>query len=317
MRLEPKRIFRSAHFPLFGLLGPVLFACSGGGDSSSLAGTRWASAGVEIVEHPAVAEYDGPVFQVDYLLSVPDTLSSGAGEFGVVADADLLLDGSLAVLDEMAAEVRVFSRKGEFIRRIGRKGQGPGELSGQWTLGILPISSGRLALPDVDNQSIIVFDAEGSHQTNIHWDVMRETIPQWRVLSGDTVLVLITTEETHSFVRRTLDGDWRDTVTVQDPPAQGPSPMDGRSHLFTNHVLWSASGHPQFLVLSQMNQSVLSLFEGKTLRRIIRWNPQERELSESDRDILLRVVARSIGDPEGDFGMSLGGPVSTLASSTL
>ncbi len=300
MRIRPKRVFPSQILSFLGLLSAILFACSGGGDSNSFAGNRWDSAGVEIVEHPAVAEYAGPVFQVDFLLSVSDTLSSGAGEFGMVRDADLLPDGSLAVLDEMAAEVRVFSPGGEFVRRIGRKGQGPGELSGQWTLAILRVSSGRLALPDVVNQSIVVFDAEGSHQTNIHWDVMEETIPQWRDLSGDTVLVLVTTEDTNTFVRRTLDGSWRDTVTVQEVPAQGPPPTDGRSLLFTNHVLWSSSGHPRLLVLSQMDQPALALFEGEELRRIIRWSPKGQDLSDADRDILLRVVARSMGDPQGD-----------------
>jgi hypothetical protein len=196
--------------------------------------------------------------------------------------------------------VRVFSLEGDLVRRIGRKGQGPGELSGNWTLAILPISSGRLALPDVVNQAIVVFDAEGSHQTNIHWDVMEETIPQWRAVSEDTVLVLVTTEETNSFVRRTLDGGWRDTVTVAYTPNQAAPATDGRSHVFTNHVLWSASGHPQLLAISQMDSPTLSLFEGDTLRRIIRWSLPDQEVSEGDRDILLRVVARAVGDPQGD-----------------
>jgi len=300
MRPETSHAFPSLLLFLFGSVLIVLSSCSDSGDFQSFTGTRWDSAGIEIVEHPAVGEYHGPLFQVDYLLTVSDTLASGAGEFGKVADADLLPDGTLAVLDEFAAEVRVFSSEGDLVRRIGRKGQGPGELSGNWTLGILPISSGRLALPDVVNQTIVVFDAEGSHHTNIHWDVMEETIPQWRSVSGDTVLVLVTTEETNSFVRRTLDGGWRDTVTVADNPDQAAPPTDGRTQVFTNHVLWSASGHPQLLAVSQMDSPRLSLFEGKTLRRIIRWSSPNQELSEGDRDILLRVVARAVGDPQGE-----------------
>jgi len=261
MRPEASHAFPSLILFLFGAVPIVLSSCSDSGDFQSFTGTRWDSAGIEIVEHPAVGEYAGPVFHVEYLLTVSDTLASGAGEFGKVADADLLPDGTLAVLDEFAAE---------------------------------------LALPDVVNQAIVVFDAKGAHETNIHWDVMEETIPQWRAVSGDTVLVLVTTEETNSFVRRTLDGGWRDTVTVADTPDQDAPPTDGRTQVFTNHVLWSASGHPQLLVVSQMDPPTISLFEGKTLSRIIRWSSPNQELSEGDRDTLLRVVARAVGDPQGD-----------------
>jgi hypothetical protein len=129
---------------------------------------------------------------------------------------------------------------------------------------------------------------------------MEETIPRWRAVSGDTVLVLVPTEETNSFVRRTLDGGWRDTVTVADTPDQVPPSTDGRTQVFTNHVLWSTSGHPQLLAVTQMDPPSLTLFEGKILRRIIRWSSPDRELSEADRDILLRVVARAVGDPHGE-----------------
>jgi hypothetical protein len=284
----------------FAILWPTLSACVGESDSKALAGVRWDSAGVEIVEHRLVAANGAPVFEVDYLLRVSDLLESGVGEFGRVTDADLLPNGDLAVFDALSAEVRVFSSSGDFIRRIGRKGEGPGELSGGWTLGLLPVSEGRLALPDLVNQAIVVFDSTGSHLENIRWDVMEETIPQWRVLSGDTLLVIVTTEETNSFVKRPLHGDWRDTVAVQAVPVPDPSPTDGRGLLFTNHALWSASSSPDLLVLSQMAQPTLVLFEGDTLRRMIRWSPEDLELSELDVDVLFRVVARGMGDFSGD-----------------
>jgi len=275
-----------------------LFACTKQEDSRTALGILWDSAGVEIVEHPSVSEYGSPTYRVDYLLRVSDTLPSGAGEFGMVTDVTMLPDGSLVVLDGFSAEMRVFSRGGDFLRRIGRRGQGPGELSGRGTLGILSVSSGRLAVPDVLNQAIVVFDAAGSHLSNVRWDVMKETIPQWCALSGDTVLVLVTTEETNSLVKRTLDDAWRDTLVVEPVPVQGPTPPDGRSPLFTNHTVWSASSHPDLLVLSQMAHAKLALFEGKTLRRVIRWSPEHPELTEADVDAILGVVAGSLGDPE-------------------
>lgn len=278
---------------------PALWSCSPDRESDPTLGERWDSAGVEIVEHRALGSYNGPRSEVSYLMEVPETLPDAAGEFATVIDADLLPDGSLAVLDEISADVRVFSPNGQLLRRIGRKGHGPGELSGQMILGVLSLSMDRIAVPDVINQAIVLFDTDGSHLENLHWNVMEETIPQWRVWSGDTVLVLVSNEDTNAFVRRTLDGAWRDTLAIQPAPSKGPETPDGRGPLFANHALWAASAQPDRLALAQMAQAAVFLYEGKTLRRIIRWTPNQAALGEGEIDTILRVVARAMGDPEG------------------
>lgn len=273
--------------------------CADETESPLFEGVPRDSAGVQIVQHPLFPEYNAPVFQAEYLMEVSDTLPFEAGEFGSVVDADVLPNGNLAVLDEFAAEVRVFSRDGNLVVRIGRKGEGPGELSGNWTLGILPISNARLALPDVVNQSIIIFGSDGLHERSISWDVMEETIPQWCPLSGDTVMVLITTQETNSWVKRTLDDRWRDTILVQEAPDEPRSPVDGRIPLFKPQAVWGVSAQPERLILSDMMEPNLHLYEEGALQRIIGWQPSLQEISDEDRDVLLRVVARSMGDPEG------------------
>lgn len=288
------------HCPLFAAaLVLALWGCSTGGDSELALGERRDSVGVEIVEHQALGSYAGRTFEVSYLMEVLDTLPDAGGQFATVLDADLLPGGFLAVLDEISADVRVFSPSGQLLRRIGRKGEGPGELSGQMTLGVLPLSEERLALPDVINQAIVIFDKDGSHLENLHWNVMEETIPEWQAWSGDTVLVIVSTENTNAFVRRTLDGGWRDTLVVQPTPLRDPRTPDGRGPLFANHALWATTRHPDRLAIGQMAETVVMLFEAKTLRRVIRWPPSQPRLGEAAVDTILRVVARAMGDPEG------------------
>lgn len=281
------------------LLALTLQGCGYEPPASAATGTRWDSAGMEVVEHGSLAEYDAPVYPVEYLVRVSGNHASEEETFGRVLDADLLPGGKLAVLDEHAAQVRVFSPDGTFLRAMGRKGPGPGELSGGLTLGMLVLPGGRLALPDLGNQAFVVFDSTGAHRENLPWDVMEETIPQWRVLSSDTVMALVTAEEQNAWVARTLAGHWRDTLAVRPPPLESPVPSEGLSPLLANHVLWSVEA-PDRLAISQMSLPALTLFQEGRLTRVIRWEDDAGPLSEGETETLFRVAARGMGSADGD-----------------
>jgi hypothetical protein len=49
-----------------------------------------------------------------------------------------------------------------------------------------------------------------------------------------------------------------------------------------------------------MGQPQLAFFQGKALKRVIRWTMEGLELVSSDIDPLLRVVSRAMDDPTGD-----------------
>lgn len=85
------------------------------------------SAGVVIVESFAPQWDRADPWLLD---SVPFFALSGTGsayEFAGVADATVLPDKRLVVLDEGSHQVRFFDRTGEFLHAIGRAGKGPGD----------------------------------------------------------------------------------------------------------------------------------------------------------------------------------------------
>ena len=49
-----------------------------------------------------------------------------------------LSDGSVAVLDRVSAEIRIFDPDGRHVRSMGRRGEGPGEFRSAWKLWVLP-----------------------------------------------------------------------------------------------------------------------------------------------------------------------------------
>lgn len=71
--------------------------------------------------------------------------------------------GSLYVLDRDNARVLVFDRTGRFVRAVGRKGQGPGELG--LPLQMTVMADGRVVIFDLVNNAFSIFDSDGTYRT--------------------------------------------------------------------------------------------------------------------------------------------------------
>jgi hypothetical protein len=58
--------------------------------------------------------------------------------FGVITDIIAGRDGNFYMLDSQLNEVQVYSPGGEYLRTIGREGEGPGEFRGAFNIALLP-----------------------------------------------------------------------------------------------------------------------------------------------------------------------------------
>lgn len=78
---------------------------------------------------------------------------------------------NLYVLDRGNARVLVFDRGGRFVRQLGKKGGGPGELEVPVSLAVL--ADGSVAVLDVAHQNFSVFGADGAFRRTVPWQ------PEW------------------------------------------------------------------------------------------------------------------------------------------
>ena len=92
-----------------------------------------------LVPEVSVGELDGPE---EYL-------------FGSVASIAVDDDRTVYVLDAQAQHVRVFDSAGTYVKTLGRRGEGPGELSHGEAIAVLP--DGRLLVRDPANMRVQVF----------------------------------------------------------------------------------------------------------------------------------------------------------------
>lgn len=79
--------------------------------------------------------------------------------------------GSLYLFDQGASAVRVVGPDGTLVRSIGRKGDGPGELSAATGMAVAP--DGTLAVYDTGRRSVALFGPDGGYLHNVELDRSR------------------------------------------------------------------------------------------------------------------------------------------------
>jgi hypothetical protein len=94
-------------------------------------------------------------------------------EFGRVRSVMADGDGHLYVADGLALEIRVFDAAGRFVRALGRKGGGPGEMEGLH--GTTWLTPDTMVVADFGNARLLLMDREGRHLG--HWPWVRITGP--------------------------------------------------------------------------------------------------------------------------------------------
>ena len=100
---------------------------------------------VTAVRNPKEPIYKTPVLELKEELSLGGAEADGDDAFGRINHVVVDDAGTIYVLDAQAVHVKVFDASGKYLRTIGRKGQGPGEIESPLTLSINP-STGELAV---------------------------------------------------------------------------------------------------------------------------------------------------------------------------
>lgn len=115
---------------LFVAMVVCLFLCG----SCSQQGDTWGGTieeidGVLIVKNPKEPLYGEEVFSLEEELSIGDTDESEDYLFSQIRHFTVDNMGRFFILDQQEAVIKVFDKEGNYLNKIGRKGQGPGEFN--------------------------------------------------------------------------------------------------------------------------------------------------------------------------------------------
>ncbi len=115
--------------------------------------------GVTIVKNPKEPIYGNDIYIIEEELTIGE--KQGDEEYVFVHMRDIEVDdsGNIYILDFKEAHIKVFDRNGDYLRTIGKKGQGPGELGAVWSIHIN--IKEELIVPDSRNGRINYFSLNG------------------------------------------------------------------------------------------------------------------------------------------------------------
>jgi hypothetical protein len=126
---------------------------------SSASAGEWAGRvemidGVEQVMNPAESIEPASTVALEELWRIGGDSDAQGELFGVINQIATDADGNVYLLDQQLCEVGVFSPQGEYLRTIGREGEGPGEFRSpqdlfflsDGNLGVLQLAPGRIVM---------------------------------------------------------------------------------------------------------------------------------------------------------------------------
>jgi hypothetical protein len=145
----------AAVFILLGLLiGPHV------GNAVEWEGKEEVRDGILHVRNTAQAMLDQVVYETEELWRLGGFSDADQELFGVINDVLVDARDNVYLLDLQLSEVRVFNIDGEYVRTIGREGEGPGEF--RYPTSMLFLPDGKLGVIQPSASRLILFDAEGN-----------------------------------------------------------------------------------------------------------------------------------------------------------
>lgn len=122
--------------------------------------------GIAVVLNPKEPIHKGPIVELKRDWTIGAEPSSGAAALAKPWDIAVDEEGFLYVLDIQDACVKVFDGEGAYVRTIGRRGQGPGEIGAAFSI-IIPTKAKTLIVNDVRGRRLAFFSLDGVFEKNL------------------------------------------------------------------------------------------------------------------------------------------------------
>jgi 6-bladed beta-propeller len=117
------------------------------------------SDGTKTVSNPATGYAEAATIKLPEVWRVGGNSENEDEFFGVISDIDIDTNGDVYLLDSQTSEVKIYTKDGQFVRSIGREGEGPGEFRGP--VSMFFTNDGKVAVVQVMPGKIVLLTKDG------------------------------------------------------------------------------------------------------------------------------------------------------------
>ena len=131
-------------------------------------GTIEEADGVTVVKNPIEPIYGENIFVLDEELSIGE--AEGREEYMFLEVQSITTDdeGRIYVLDSEENNVKIYDKKGKFVNKFGRKGQGPGEFSRP--IKVIVTNQDEILVQNMYSNPFNFFSLEGKYKRSVSPD---------------------------------------------------------------------------------------------------------------------------------------------------
>lgn len=280
----------------------VGFACAGGEAGPQWEGSVTDSAGIQLVENPATGLWDETT-----RWSLTEELRIGSAEgdldyqFGSISGIVVGNQGNIFVLDQQAAEIKVYDPSGTYLRTIGKAGGGPGEIGALGGGALLDSPGDTLSVADMRNMRVQHFLEGGAPAGNYRIDMTQGIPLKWQEsYAGNAV---VQTRPMQFGPNQPAPVDSMDMILVRNTsgtpvdtllkvPAGGTFKFAGGTpefHLFAPEPMWSVA--PDGAVWYGVNNTYdIGLYTDGMVQRRIRKTFRQEPVTEASKTTMVEAL---------------------------
>ncbi len=275
-------------------------ACTG--SDTTWTGTVTDSAGIQIVANPERGMWSaGAEWAVEEEMKIGAVEGDLDYQFGQIGFIAVDSQDRLYVLDAQAQEIRVFSPAGKFLHRIGRPGEGPGEIKG--AIYVVMGAGDTLFVPDMQTQRLNRFTTDGTALTSVRMSIEDGLPAVFQATDAGVIAVQIrplslpnrpAPDSMDAIIRLESDGSRGDTL-MRFPSGRTLS-LGGATpeiNLYSAEPAWQLRDDGKIL-FGVNDQYRISLYGAEGMLERIVSKPFQREpVSERDKDAIMSYMEKA------------------------
>ena len=225
-------------------------------------------------------------------LVLKEDFSIGEGEqeeemFSEMTAVEVDKEGNIYIVDRKESMIKVFDNKGKYVRTIGRKGQGPGEVNQPVGIRITP--NNELLVEDVFNQRLAVFTLDGKFLKNLS-TAKALGLAGIAVDSKGNIIGQQVVPSENKLTRevKKYGSDLNPLFTIVS--SDFPNILEGKINIF-RFLIFYVVGKEDHIFYGNPEEYEIKIFnsEGKLVKKILKEWDAVKVTKEDEEDILARI----------------------------